>query len=84
MLASERQLRVTLEREGLTIDGANNNAKAHPGAKLLESTRNQAHRLLSDFGLIPRGRVAVKPIAPARENPFTTLIAPVRRPAQFR
>jgi len=74
VLASERQLRDTLAREGLTIDGANDNAKAHPGAKLLESTRNQAHRLLSDFGMIPRGRVSVKPLAPPKENPFANLI----------
>ncbi len=68
-LSTERQLRETLSRDGLTISGADGNQKAHPGAKLLESTRNQAHRMLADFGLIPRGRLTVKPTAtPARSR----------------
>ena len=58
-LATESELRDTLEREGLTIAGAGGNRKAHPGAKLLETTRGQAMRLLADFGLTPRGRMGV-------------------------
>jgi P27 family predicted phage terminase small subunit len=75
-LATERQLRATLASEGFTIDGANDNLKAHPATKLLESTRNQCHRLLADFGLTPRGRLAVKAAPPKGKNPFAALIKP--------
>jgi len=63
-LATESDLRETLKREGLTIPGAGANSKAHPATKLLESTRNQAVRLLCEFGLTPRGRLGVE-LAPA-------------------
>jgi len=80
-LATETTLRDVLATEGLTIPGADGNAKTHPAARLLESTRNQAHRLLGDFGLIPRGRVAVRAAPPsAGVNPFAALIKPKRRP----
>lgn len=73
-LATESKLRTVLDHDGLTIPGADGNAKAHPGAKLLESTRNQAHRMLSDFGLIPRGRVAVKPAPQPTRNSWDELL----------
>ena len=72
-LATETKLRAVLDHDGLTIPGADGNAKAHPGAKLLESTRNQCHRLLCDFGLIPRGRVTVKPAPKSVKNPWHDL-----------
>src|ERR1700682_1736508 len=54
----------------MTIAGAGDNSKSHPACSLLESTRNQAARMLSDFGLTPRGRLGVD-IRPApRENIF--------------
>ena len=70
-LATESELRAVLQREGMTIAGAGNNRKAHPAAKLLETTRGQAMRLLADFGLTPRGRmgVDVRPLTSA--NVFT-------------
>lgn len=60
VLASEQELRALLQKEGMTIAGAGSNAKSHPAVKLLESTRNQAVRMLSDFGLTPRGRLGVE------------------------
>src|SRR5947207_2461185 len=63
-LATESELRETLKAEGLTIAGAGDNSKAHPACKLLESTRNQATRLLTEFGLSPRSRLGVE-LAPA-------------------
>lgn len=80
-LSTETTLRNTIAAEGLTVPGASGNLKTHPAARLLESTRNQAHRLLGDFGLIPRGRVAVKAAPPsAPENPFAALTRSKRRP----
>jgi len=69
-LATEAELRALLRVEGLTIPGAGDNSKAHPGCKLLETTRNQAMRLLSDFGLTPRGRLSVEVRPPAMANRF--------------
>jgi P27 family predicted phage terminase small subunit len=69
-LATEHELRETLKAEGLTIAGAGNNKKTHPASRLLESTRNQAMRLLTEFGLTPKGRVGVdmKPPPPLNIN----------------
>lgn len=70
-LATEGELREVLRREGLTILGANENSKAHPACRLMESTRNQAMRLLADFGLTPRGRLGVDIRPPAFANRFS-------------
>jgi P27 family predicted phage terminase small subunit len=59
ILATESELREIMKTDGLTIPGAGGNSKAHPACKLLETTRNQAARMLSDFGLTPKGRVGV-------------------------
>lgn len=58
VLATESELRVVLKTEGLLIAGVAC-SKAHPATKLLESTRNQAIRMLDSFGLTPRGRQSV-------------------------
>jgi P27 family predicted phage terminase small subunit len=68
-LSTERELREVLRREGLTIPGADGNQKTHPAAKLLETSRSQAHRLLADFGLTPRGRQGVD--VPPPRSPAT-------------
>jgi P27 family predicted phage terminase small subunit len=65
VLATESELREVLKKEGLTIVGSEGGSKAHPGCKLLESTRNQAARLLCEFGLTPKGRQGVDIHAPA-------------------
>lgn len=72
VLATERQLRESITREGFNIETADGNPKANPSVKLLDSTRNQAHRMLSDFGLVPKGRVSVKPTA----DPKKTEVSP--------
>jgi len=77
VLATETELRELLKTEGMTIPGADGNSKSHPACKLLESTRNQAARLLSDFGLTPKGRQGVD-VYPARSaNPFSNNGRPV-------
>jgi len=53
-------LRDLLRADGLTVPGAGSNLKSHPATRLLESTRNQASRMLGDFGLTPRGRLGVE------------------------
>src|SRR5438132_6348292 len=66
-LASERKLRAQVERDGHTYIDTNKNIRANPASRLLESTRNQAQRLLESFGLTPRARegVAQRPQLPA-------------------
>lgn len=59
VLATEKRARETVERDGLTVPTADGGAKAHPAVKAMEAARNQAHRLLADFGLTPRGRQGV-------------------------
>src|SRR6202171_232631 len=71
ILATESELRVLLKTDGMTIAGAGNNSKSHPACKLLESTRNQAARMLGDFGLTPRGRQGVDVRPGMKVNPFS-------------
>jgi P27 family predicted phage terminase small subunit len=63
VLASEKELRDLLQKEGCLIAGADQNMKAHPALKALETCRAQAHRMLESFGLSPRSRQGVD-IAP--------------------
>ncbi|WP_232429876.1 phage terminase small subunit P27 family [Burkholderia ubonensis] len=75
-LATEAQLRETLDREGLTIATGTGGSKAHPA---LSDARAQAARLLDAFGLSPRGRQAIDapPPLPA-ENPYAAFVKSVR------
>jgi P27 family predicted phage terminase small subunit len=53
-----------LARDGLLIEGCKGTGqKAHPAARMLESTRAQLSALLDKFGLTPRSRegLNVKP-----------------------
>lgn len=58
-LAMESEAREALAREGLTLAAGSGGRKAHPAVKVAESARNQAARLLADFGMTPRGRKSV-------------------------
>jgi P27 family predicted phage terminase small subunit len=73
VLSSERELRDLLKKEGLTIPGADGNLKSHPAVSMLEKTRSQAHRLLADFGLTPKGRQSVDIAPPPRQSFFDKL-----------
>jgi P27 family predicted phage terminase small subunit len=75
-LASEAELRELLKKEGLTIPGADGNLKAHPAVKMLEMSRNQAHRLLNDFGLTPRAREGVAIAPPPTPGRLALLRSP--------
>lgn len=63
-LASETQAPEAIAREGISAPTRDGGAKPHPGVKIMETARAQAHRLLDDFGLTPKGRQGVdtKPI----------------------
>lgn len=78
-LATEAQLRETLDREGLTISTGTGGSKAHPALRALSDARAQAARLLDAFGLSPRGRQAIDapPPLPA-ENPYAAFVKSVR------
>ena len=70
-LATATVLETTILEEGFTIEAATGGRKAHPALKALESTRNAAHRMLSDFGLSPKSRKFVsKAPGPAKDNEF--------------
>ena len=58
-LAVEAEARATLAREGYTTPTAGGGQKPHPAVRIAEAARNQAHRLLADYGLTPRGRQGV-------------------------
>jgi P27 family predicted phage terminase small subunit len=76
VLATESELSALLRAEGVTIEGGAGR-KAHPAVKLLESTRNQAARMLESFGLTPRGRQGVDVRPRSREkNPFAEFGTP--------
>ena len=73
-LATATALEDTIRREGFTIAAATGGHKAHPALKALETTRNAAHRMLSDFGLSPKARKFVQKAPGAkRDNPFAFL-----------
>lgn len=80
MLATEAQLRETLDREGLTIATGAGGSKAHPALRALSDARTQAARLLDAFGLSPRGRQAIDapPPLPA-DNPYAAFVKQTRR-----
>ena len=58
-LATETALRAQVAREGSVLTARNGTCVMNPAAKLLESTRNQAARMLASFGLDPKGRQCV-------------------------
>lgn len=78
-LATEAQLRETLDREGLTIATGTGGSKAHPALRALSDARAQAARLLDAFGLSPRGRQAIDapPPMPA-DNPYAAFVKRTR------
>jgi len=70
-LASEGEARAVVAREGFTVPTADGGQKPHPAVRIMETARNQAHRLLADFGLTPKGRQAVDTTPPPDpDNPF--------------
>jgi P27 family predicted phage terminase small subunit len=65
-LASEAEARETVACGGLAVPTRDGGLKPHPGVKIMECARAQAHRLLSDFGLTPRGRQGVDTTPPRK------------------
>lgn len=59
VLAQIGTLEAVLAKEGLTIPGSTGAPKAHPAIAGLAQARAMAHRLLSDFGMIPSARSRV-------------------------
>lgn len=60
LLATERQARETIARDGMTVATAGGTVKPHPTVRTLENARRQATALLAAFGLTPKGRGAGK------------------------
>lgn len=74
-LASEKQLRIVIEREGQTISTGGGGRKAHPALKALAEARAQSMRLLTAFGMTPAGRQPAQPVVPAKRTGFAALRA---------
>ncbi|MEA3098997.1 MAG: hypothetical protein QOF74_3237 [Caballeronia mineralivorans] len=80
MLAQEATLRVTLEREGLTIPTGTGGSKAHPGLRALNDATTRGAQLLHAFGLTLLGRQAIDAAPPPpKENKFSQLSMGARR-----
>lgn len=58
-LATAGEMAQVVRDQGSTIEVGSGTRKAHPALQALAQARAQAHRLLSDFGLTPRGRSAI-------------------------
>jgi P27 family predicted phage terminase small subunit len=67
-LATAEEARTVVARDGFLVPTENGGQKAHAAIKVLETARNQARGLLSDFGLSPRGRQGVD-VLPAPAEP---------------
>lgn len=63
-LAAEAEAREVIQREGLTVLTADGGRKPHPAVRIAETARAQAARLLSGFGLCPKGRQSLDPPPP--------------------
>lgn len=73
-LATESEMRAVIAREGITVFGGSGGQKAHPALKAMETARNQATRLLIEFGMTPRSRGSVDPVPQETpRNPFQSL-----------
>jgi P27 family predicted phage terminase small subunit len=59
VLASEAEYRAQIARDGALLIAPNGTRRANPIVKMLEASRNQAARMLSSFGLDPKGRQGV-------------------------
>jgi P27 family predicted phage terminase small subunit len=64
MLATAEAARRTVAAAGYTVPTADGGSKPHACVRIMETARGQAHRLLGDFGLTPRGRQGVDVVPP--------------------
>lgn len=60
ILATAEESRAIIEKDGMLISTGAGGFKAHPAIKVMEASRNQAARLLEQFGLTPKGRKIIK------------------------
>ncbi|MFC1688269.1 phage terminase small subunit P27 family [Pseudomonadota bacterium] len=73
-IADLTYLQGVIREEGLCIPGADNNKKAHPALRQLESCRAHVLKMLESFGLTARSKKNVKETRPdRRDNPFYNL-----------
>ena len=67
-LETEAALQKVIDEEGWTLATGTGSAKCHPAVTSLEKARNQAHKLLREFGLSPSARRFVER-APEPQKP---------------
>ncbi len=68
ILADASRLQKMVNIEGLLLETGTGGKKANPAVKSLETARNQAERMLANFGLYPKARNYVSR-APEPEGP---------------
>lgn len=65
-------LQGVIRKDGLTVPGADNNVKAHPALRQLESCRAHVFRGLESFGLTAKSKKHVKETKPSmKDSPFS-------------
>ena len=70
-LGTVSELQEIVREQGLLLATGTGSFKANPATKSLETARNQAHRLLVEFGLTPKSRCYVsRAPEPEGENPW--------------
>jgi P27 family predicted phage terminase small subunit len=70
-LGTVTELQEIVREQGLLLKTGTDSFKANPAVKSLETARNQAHRLLVEFGLTPKARNYVsRAPEPEGDNPW--------------
>ena len=61
-LATQNALQAVIESEGVLLKTGTGSFKTNPAMRSLETARNQAARLFTEFGLTPKARNYVTPV----------------------
>ena len=61
-LATQNTLQAVIESEGVLLKTGTGSFKTNPAMRSLETARNQAARLFTEFGLTPKARNYVSPV----------------------
>jgi P27 family predicted phage terminase small subunit len=76
-LGTATELQKIVREQGLLLKTGTDSYKANPAVKSLETARNQAHRLLVEFGLTPKARNYVsRAPEPEGDNPWSKFRKP--------
>ena len=73
-LATQNALQAVIETEGVLLKTGTGSFKTNPAMRSLETARNQAARLFTEFGLTPKARNYASPVPKSSDyNPYEHL-----------